>query len=137
MRNKNAKKQTDILPIVLIAIGFVLIAGVLLWQVARGGQNNQAANSASEQNAPQSSSVQNAADYPTNVPNAPDPGVQRISLTAAKNAFDSRSALFLDARDPDSYKAAHIPGAVNIPLAQLENRINELNPNQWIITYCT
>lgn len=63
--------------------------------------------------------------------------VQRIPIEESKAAFDSRAALFLDVRTADSYAASHIPGALLIPLGELEARINELDPNQWIITYCT
>ena len=61
----------------------------------------------------------------------------RLSLEDAKVAFDDGSALFLDVRSESSYMASHIPGAVSIPLAEIEPRIAELDPNQWIITYCT
>lgn len=45
--------------------------------------------------------------------------------------------LFLDVRTAEAFQSGHIPGAINIPLAELESRISELDPNQWIITYCT
>ena len=63
--------------------------------------------------------------------------VVRVDLEEAKVAFDSHTAIFLDVRAAESYAEAHIPGAINIPLDQLEARIGELNPNAWIITYCT
>lgn len=63
--------------------------------------------------------------------------VQRISLEESKAAFDNGTALFLDVRSQSSYAASHIPGALSIPLIELEPRIDELDPDQWIITYCT
>jgi 3-mercaptopyruvate sulfurtransferase SseA len=63
--------------------------------------------------------------------------VQRVSLEDAKAAFDSGSAVFLDVRDSSLYAANHIPGAVNIPLDELPTRMSELNPQDWIIPYCT
>jgi 3-mercaptopyruvate sulfurtransferase SseA len=63
--------------------------------------------------------------------------VQRITLEESKAAFDSNSAIFLDVRSETSYATSHIPGALSIPLAELEARIAELDPSQWIITYCT
>jgi len=30
-----------------------------------------------------------------------------------------------------------ITGAINIPLAELESRLGDLDKLQWIITYCT
>jgi 3-mercaptopyruvate sulfurtransferase SseA len=65
------------------------------------------------------------------------PGVERISLADAKAAFDAESAVFLDVRDAQSYAEAHIPGALNIPVNDLPQRLDELDPSDWIITYCT
>ena len=63
--------------------------------------------------------------------------VVRLSLEDAKAAFDNGTAVFVDVRSQSSYAASHIPGALSIPLIELEPRVNELDPNQWIITYCT
>ena len=65
------------------------------------------------------------------------PEIERISLDKAKVAFDARSAVFIDVRSANAYAVAHIPGALNISLAEIETRLNELDPTQWIITYCT
>lgn len=63
--------------------------------------------------------------------------IQRITLEESKQAFDNNSAVFLDVRSEAAYEGSHIPGAVSIPLQFLEPRIDELDPDQWIITYCT
>ena len=65
------------------------------------------------------------------------PGIGRISLADAKAALDTGSAVFVDVRIVEAYTVNHIPGALNLPLGELETRLNELDPNQWIITYCT
>jgi 3-mercaptopyruvate sulfurtransferase SseA len=65
------------------------------------------------------------------------PEISRASLADSKAALDSGKAVFVDVRDASAYAEAHIPGALSIPLAELETRLNELDPNQWIITYCT
>ena len=39
-----------------------------------------------------------------------------ISSQEAKIKYDSRSALFIDAREKEEYDSSHIPGAVNIPV---------------------
>lgn len=66
-----------------------------------------------------------------------DAAVSRLSLDEAKAAFDAGSAIFLDVRSAEAYQTEHVTGAINIPLAEIESRISELDPNQWIITYCT
>lgn len=65
------------------------------------------------------------------------PEISRVSLADSKAALDSGKAVFIDVRDASAYAEAHIPGALSIPLAELETRLAELDPNQWIITYCT
>jgi len=63
--------------------------------------------------------------------------IQRVTLEESKAAFDSGEAIFVDVRTASTYQVGHIPGALSIPLAELPTRIGELDPNQWIITYCT
>ena len=66
-----------------------------------------------------------------------DAKVPRVSLVEAKAAHDSGSAIFLDVRSAEAYQIDHIVDAINIPLGELESRNSELDPEQWIITYCT
>ncbi len=42
----------------------------------------------------------------------------------------------IDVRPPEEYAAGHLPGAVNIPLAELEQRLDELDPGQEVVAYC-
>jgi ArsR family transcriptional regulator len=42
----------------------------------------------------------------------------------------------LDVRPPDEFAAGHLPGAVNMPLSELEARLAELDPAQEIVAYC-
>ena len=65
------------------------------------------------------------------------PEIPRISLGESKTALDAGTAIFLDVRDADSYAASHVPGSLNIPLAELKLRLGELDKAQWYITYCT
>ena len=44
--------------------------------------------------------------------------------------------LILDVRQPQEYQAGHIPGAMLIPLGELEARQGELDRSKTIITYC-
>ncbi len=72
-----------------------------------------------------------------NSANIPYPEVERIALEEAKRFFDDGSAVFLDVRPASAYATSHIPGALNIPVNELPQRINELDPSRLIITYCT
>jgi len=42
----------------------------------------------------------------------------------------------LDVRPPEEYQAGHLPGAVNIPLSELESRFGKLPKNREIVAYC-
>lgn len=42
----------------------------------------------------------------------------------------------LDVRPLDEFTKGHLPGALNIPLAELEARLDELDPAQEVVAYC-
>lgn len=42
----------------------------------------------------------------------------------------------IDVRPPEEFAAGHIRGAINVPLAELDNRLAELPRSQEIIAYC-
>ncbi|TIU10581.1 MAG: rhodanese-like domain-containing protein, partial [Mesorhizobium sp.] len=42
----------------------------------------------------------------------------------------------LDVRPEDEFAAGHLPGALNIPLAELERRLGELEADREVIAYC-
>jgi len=41
----------------------------------------------------------------------------------------------IDVRQPGEYEGDHIPGANLIPMAELKNRIDEIDPNKPTIVY--
>ncbi len=42
----------------------------------------------------------------------------------------------LDVRPSEEYAAGHLPGAVNIPLSELEQQLDRLDPATEIVAYC-
>jgi rhodanese-related sulfurtransferase/DNA-binding transcriptional ArsR family regulator len=42
----------------------------------------------------------------------------------------------LDLRPEDEFALGHLPGAINIPLRELEKRLADLDPEQEIVAYC-
>jgi rhodanese-related sulfurtransferase/biotin operon repressor len=42
----------------------------------------------------------------------------------------------LDVRPPEEFAAGHVPGAINIPLRELEKRLSELPKRREVIAYC-
>lgn len=107
-------KTTGPLPLIMIVVGSVLVLSIAVWTM-----------------------MDSSPAQPTTDPNIPYPDIARVSLKDANAAYTSRAAVFLDVRDAESFAASHIPGAVNIPLSELSNRMGELEKSDWIITYCT
>ncbi len=67
-------------------------------------------------------------------------GLPTVSLERAKEAFANGEALFVDARDPDFYELAHIPGAMNLPVRDFDLVFPKLRERLFeagrLITYC-
>ena len=117
MSNKNKQSKKSPLFIILLGAGLLVLAGLLYWGL--------------------SSSKTTVTNTPVQSVPLTDAEVERVSLSDAKAAFDSESALFVDTRDLDSYTQGHIPGAVLITSSQVESKLRELDPSVPVITYCT
>lgn len=61
-----------------------------------------------------------------------EPVPARELLERARNGL----VTVLDVRPPEEYAAGHLPGAVNIPIQELEKRIKELPKRREIVAYC-
>lgn len=110
-------QRNRLVPFLMMVVGAALILGVGGWYL--GTYLRQPA-------APSVAVPQEEENYPQ---------IARVSLIDAKAAFDDGSAVFVDVRDAAAYGQNHIPGALSIPLAEIADHINELDPDDWIITY--
>jgi rhodanese-related sulfurtransferase len=59
-----------------------------------------------------------------------------LPLAQLNKALMDRSATVLDVRAADEYAKAHLEGALNIPLGEIEAKISELPNDKPIIIYC-
>jgi hypothetical protein len=68
-----------------------------------------------------------------------DADVPRVSVEEAAAAIQSGEAIVVDVRSAQAYQQSHIPGAVSIPLFDIEQNPGGVNldKDKWIITYCT
>ena len=57
-------------------------------------------------------------------------------LTLAALAADPERFHLIDVRDAEDYAAAHVVGAVHIPLAELEDRAGEIPAARTAVTIC-
>lgn len=62
--------------------------------------------------------------------------VGQISGAEASAAIDADSALLFDVREPSEYADGHIPGAINLPQADLATRLEELPQDKPIYLVC-
>ena len=62
----------------------------------------------------------------------------KVSLCYWRDLKDSKpeSTILLDIRTQDEYALGSLPGAINIPLDELRERMNELPKDKAIITFC-
>lgn len=60
--------------------------------------------------------------------------VRRLSAAELKNEL--KSFVIVDVREPREFDVSHLPGAINIPVGQLEARIGELDTSREHIYMC-
>lgn len=51
-------------------------------------------------------------------------------------AWVASGALLLDVRTPAEFAAGHLEGAINIPVQQLEERVDEIPNGRPLVVYC-
>ena len=129
MSNSNQRLVLIVGSILIITVGTLLILSAV-----PAGTPATPAPSVPQASVPQASAPQAAPAAPAELPY---PEIVRVSLGDAKAAYDLKQAVYLDVRDADSFANSHIPAAVSIPLNDLETRLKELDPQAWILTYCT
>ena len=60
-----------------------------------------------------------------------------VSVGDAKELIEGNPSLvILDVRTNEEYTNGHIEGAINIPIDELEERLDELNDNDELLVYC-
>lgn len=121
MSPKQPQRQL-ISPILMVILGVALILGSVGWLVSASRQ-------ADEQRA--------SLTAPVTSPRIPYPEVPRVSVGDSKAAFDLKQAVFIDTRGEPYFSQGHIPGAIPITDEEVTARLDELDPNAWIIPYCT
>ena len=63
-----------------------------------------------------------------------------INLEFAKHLFDKKSAIFIDARDPEDYDGGHIQNSINLPFDYYEDYeevIDSLDTTAVYVIYCS
>jgi len=62
--------------------------------------------------------------------------IPQIQIYDAKQRFDQKDCLFVDIRDPGSYEAAHVPGAIHLHDGNVQEFIENTDKDRAVIVYC-
>src|SRR5262245_2320823 len=62
--------------------------------------------------------------------------IPQIQIQDAKKKFDDKGTLFVDIRDPGSYRAAHIPGALHLHDGNVQEFLQNTAKERSVIVYC-
>ncbi|NGO67215.1 ArsR/SmtB family transcription factor [Streptomyces boncukensis] len=65
----------------------------------------------------------------------PDGG-REFSVPQMRASLQAGTAVLLDVRPAEEYRAGHIPGALSIPVGELADRIGELPEGVEVVVYC-
>lgn len=65
------------------------------------------------------------------------PTVATVRADYVKRLVDGRDGLILvDMRKPSEYRAGHLPGAISVPLTELDRRFREIPRAPRVVLYC-
>jgi thiosulfate sulfurtransferase len=62
--------------------------------------------------------------------------IPQIQIHEAKRQLDQKECLFVDIRDPDSYRSAHIPGALHLHDGNVQEFVENTDKNTAVVVYC-
>jgi 3-mercaptopyruvate sulfurtransferase SseA len=115
-------KSRDLL--VFVAAG-VIAGGAIAWTAARNAPKPPAPNEPAA----------TTTAHPSVAPSLES--VPRIPMPAFRQRLERGEIVVIDVRDVEDYTAAHIPGAIHIPLSYMQGELPYLPRGKPIVTYCT
>ncbi|HEX6640712.1 MAG TPA: rhodanese-like domain-containing protein [Thermoanaerobaculia bacterium] len=149
-------------PLVFLAIGALLVAGLVGWALTRTVESpapvasttyptttEATSTTASTTEAPFTMTPPvTATPFPsttagiTTSSQAPviqgdKSEVARISAEDLREKVNAHAVTVIDVRDASAFEAAHIPGSLHIPMASIEANLDRLPKGKPIVTYCT
>lgn len=145
-------------PLAMMAIGALLVAGLIVWALTRTVETSSPAPSVSSTISPSSDTsatlvppidstvsvvppidtVVNDTAPPAAAPVQGDKSdVARIAAEDLREKHKANAVLVIDVRDATSFAQGHIPGALHIPMASVESNLDRIPKGREIVTYCT
>ena len=62
--------------------------------------------------------------------------IPQIQIHQAKAQLDEKRSLFVDIRDPGSYREAHVPGAIHLNDGNVQGFLQNTAKDQSVVVYC-
>lgn len=62
--------------------------------------------------------------------------IPQIQIQDAKEKLDQKDCLFVDIRDPASYRQAHIPGAIHLHDGNVQEFLQNTDKDNAVVVYC-
>ncbi|HEV7765171.1 MAG TPA: rhodanese-like domain-containing protein [Thermoanaerobaculia bacterium] len=162
-QHTQAQETSSKTSLIYLAIGALLIAGLVGWALTRTVETpppitsssvaDAASTPAPSTPAPETTTDSFGAMQPiasatapmstTSNPSAPPPtdhaSYPRISVEDLREKTKAGNVTVIDVRDAGAYAAAHVPGSLHIALSSVESNLDLLpkDKNAEIVTYCT
>jgi hypothetical protein len=131
-----------LLAVALVSLSIIVAAGIACSPAASPGSVSPAPKPIANPTAPSKPTIQAVQAASTAIPAATitprSQAVATVTVQKLKELMESedKPQLF-DARSRSSYDTGHIPGAISLPLDELENRLSEVSRERLAIFYCT
>ena len=126
-----------------MAIGGILVAGLVGWALTRSVEPSSGYLATTEAPAATATPLDTAATTapPVTPPTAtaadPHDAVPRISVADLRELHSRGAVTIIDVRDDIGYSTSHIPGSLHIPMARVEMEAPNIPKDKPIVTYCT
>ena len=152
-------------PLAMMAVGALLVAGLIVWALTRtvdtppsvSSTIAPASDTASTLVPPIDTTIQKVGPIDTVVATTSAPtttagivtssqapviegnraDVPRIAAEDLREKVKAGTVFVIDTRDAAAYAAAHVPGAINVPMASVEANLDRIPKGREIVTYCT
>jgi 3-mercaptopyruvate sulfurtransferase SseA len=115
----------------------IMLFGLLALTACNSSDGSGAKNTASSQTTTTTTNTTKQMPTPAVAKPTPGDGVRRITVAETREAVDKGTAVIVDVRPVEQYKANHIKGSVHIPEGEIAARSGELPRDKMIVTYCS
>lgn len=145
-RQTNDPEQSSKTAIIVLAAGGIVVAALVGWALTRSVEPALPAPTPAAATAPATASAPMGVEPQPNSSVPSDESwftedahrkVPRMAVEDLRAKANRGEVTIIDVRDRAAYEAAHIPGSIHIPLAQMQSQLDLIPKSKPIVTYCT